>query len=68
MSIYITALIFSLVLLGFIIYFARQSGKTSARLDAIKREIKERERAQTIIDNVRNTPIDSVRDKLQQTK
>lgn len=68
MWIYITALIFGSLLLSGVVFFARQEGKKSARLDALKRELKERERAQTIIDNVRNTSIDSVRDKLQQTK
>lgn len=68
MWIYLIALIFGLSLLGGIVYLARQEGKKSARLEALKRELKERERATSIIDNVRNTPIDSVRDKLQQTK
>lgn len=65
---YLTALIFAFVLLGGIIYYARQEGKKSARLDALKREIKERERAQSILDNVARTNIDRVREKLQQTK
>lgn len=65
---YVTALIFGLSLLVALIYFVRQEAKKSARLDALKREIKERERASNIIDNVRNTSIDRVRDKLQQTK
>lgn len=64
----ITALIFGLFLLWGIIHYARKEISNSARLDALKREIKERQRAQTIIDNVRRTDIDSVRDKLQQTK
>lgn len=65
---YITALIFGLCLFGGIVFFARKEAKSSARLDALKREIKERQRAQTVIDNVRRTDIDSVRNKLQQTK
>lgn len=65
---YITALIFVLCLLGVLIYFIRQEAKKSARLDALKREIKERERAQTILDNVSRTNIDRVREKLQNTK
>ena len=65
---YITALIFGLCLVSLVVFYARKSAKESARLEALKREIKERERAQSIIDNVRATPIDSVRDKLKQTK
>lgn len=68
MWIYLIALILGLSFLGGIVYLARQEGKKSARLEALKNEIRERERAQTIIDNVRNTPIDGVRDKLKQTK
>lgn len=65
---YITALIFGLILLGVLMFLARRDGTKSARLEALKREIKERQRAQTINDNVRRMSIDSVRDKLQQTK
>ena len=65
---YITALIFGLCLLWGMVYYARKEGAHAARLEALKREIKERKRAQTIIDNVRRTDIDSVRNKLQQTK
>lgn len=65
---YITALIFGLILLGVLMFLARRDGTKSARLDALKREIKERQRAQTINDNVRRMSIDSVRNKLQQTK
>ena len=68
MWLYITALVFVFSLLSLLVYFVRQEGSKSARLEALKREIKERERAQSIIDNVRATPIDSVRDKLKQTK
>ena len=68
MWIYITALIFGLCLVGGVILFAWREGKQSARLDALKREIKERQRAQNINDNVRRMSIDSVRNKLQQTK
>lgn len=64
----ITALIFGLCLLWGIVHYARKESSNAARLDALKREIKERQRAQTIIDNVRRTDIDSVRNKLQQTK
>lgn len=65
---YIIALIVFLCLLSGLIYFVRREAKQSARLDAIKREIKERQRAQNIIDNVRRESADSVRNKLQQTK
>ena len=65
---YITALIFGLILLGVLMFLARRDGTKSARLEALKREIKERQRAQTINDNVRRMSIDSVRNKLQQTK
>lgn len=65
---YITALIFGLILLGVLMFLARRDGTKSARLEALKREIKARQRAQTINDNVRRMSIDSVRDKLQQTK
>lgn len=65
---YITALIFLLFLLGILVYFIRLDATKSARLSALKKEIKERNRAQKIVDTVRNTPIDRVRHKLQQTK
>lgn len=68
MWLYLTALIFGLCLLSGVVVFARRDGQQSARLEALKREIKERQRAQNIIDNVRNADISSVRDKLQQTK
>lgn len=65
---YITALMFGLFLLFGIIHYARKESANSARLDALKRELKERERANTIVDNVRRMSIDRVRDKLNQTK
>lgn len=68
MWVYLAALIFGLILLGVLMFLARRDGTKSARLEALKREIKERQRAQTINDNVRRMSIDSVRDKLQQTK
>lgn len=64
----ITALIFGLCLLWGVIHYARKESSNAARLYALKCEIKERQRAQTIIDNVRRTDIDGVRNKLQQTK
>lgn len=65
---YLFALVFGCGLIGLVVYFAKQDGERAERLAALKREIKERENAQTIIDNVRRTSIDSVRNKLQQTK
>jgi hypothetical protein len=65
---YITALIFGFFLVGGIVYYARKEARKSARLNALKREIKERERANKVIDTVRAMPIDRVRDKLKQTK
>lgn len=68
MWLYITALAFLLALVGAVVYWARKSAKDSARLVALKRELKEKERAQTIVSSVRHSSIDSVRDKLKQTK
>lgn len=65
---YITALILALVLLSLVVYYARRNGQQAARLEALKREVKERQRAQTIIDTVNRTDSNRVRDKLQQTK
>lgn len=65
---YLIALILCVSLLGGVIYFARQDARKSARLDALKKEAKEIARAQAIADNVRRESIDSVRDKLKQTK
>ena len=68
MGTYITALLFGLCLVGGVVIFARREGKQAARLEALKREIKEHERASQMVTTVRNIPIDRVRDKLQQTK
>lgn len=65
---YLTALGFFLFFLGVLIFFIHQEATKSARLDALKREIKKRERANKILDSVARTNIDRVRDKLQQTK
>lgn len=65
---YFTALFFGFGFLGILVYFIRQETAKSARLAALKQEIKERERAQSISDNVRNMPIDRVRQQLKQTK
>ena len=68
MGTYITALLFGLGLVWGVVIFARREGKQAARLEALKREIKEHERANQMVTTVRNIPIDRVRDKLQQTK
>ena len=65
---YITALIFGFFLVGGIVYYARKESANTARLNALKREIKERERANKVVDTVRAMPIDRVRDKLKNTK
>ena len=61
---YITALIFGYGLLGGLVYFARREAAKSARLDAIKKEIKERNRAQQIIDNVTAMDARTIRNRL----
>lgn len=68
MWIYIAALILVLFLLSLVVYYARRNGQQAARLEALKREVKERQRAQNIIDTVNRTDSNRVRDKLQQTK
>lgn len=65
---YILALTCGLCLLSAVVLFARRDAKKAEHIKALKREIKERERAQVIMDTVRNRPIDSVRNKLQDTK
>lgn len=61
---YITALIFLLFLLGILVYFIRKEAEKSARLKAIKAEVKERARANEILDNVRNMDERTVRNRL----
>lgn len=65
---HLIALVFGLGLISGIIYYARKEVLSNARLDALKRELKERERATIIIDNVRRMSTNSVRDKLKETK
>ncbi len=55
-------------LLAGMVFYARQDAKRAERLAALKREAEERANAQSITDNVRRMSIDSVRDRLQQTK
>ena len=64
----LAALIFGLCLLLGVVVLARRDVLHSARLAALKKEIQERERANRVVDTVRNTPIDRVREKLKQTK
>lgn len=63
---YITAMIFVVFLIWGIVYYARKESANTARLKALKREIKERERAQAVIDNVRNMDDSDVRNRLRQ--
>lgn len=65
---YITALAFVSFLVWGLVHYARKESANAARLEALKREIKERQRAETIMSSVRQSSIDSVRAKLQQTK
>lgn len=59
-------------LFGATILLARREGSKSAQLENLKLEIKKRAeeqaRAERLTATVRNTPIDGVRDKLQQTE
>ncbi len=61
----IAALIFGLCSLTAVVVFARRDGRQSARLEALKREIKGRERANKIVNAVRNMDDDTVRDRLR---
>lgn len=60
--------IFGCVLLGSLVYWARQDGKKAERLAALKREIKEVQRVQNLTNHVRCDTIERVRGKLQQIK
>lgn len=62
------ATIFGCGLLAGLVFYARKDAQKAEHLAALKREAKERARAQNITDNVRRMSADSVRDKLQQTK
>lgn len=61
----IAALIFGLCSLTAVVVFARRDGRQSALLEALKREIKDRERANKIVTAVRNMDDDTVRDRLR---
>lgn len=60
----IAALIFGLCSLTAVVVFARRDGRQSARLEALKRELKERERANKIVNAVRNMDDNTVRERL----
>lgn len=62
---YITALIFLLFLLGILVYFIRKEAEKSARLKALKREVREKQYAQNLISSVNTMDDNSVRDRLR---
>lgn len=62
---YITALIFLLFLLGILVYFIRKEAEKSARLKALKREVREKQYAQNLISSVNAMDDNSVRDRLR---
>ena len=53
------------VLLAMVVFFARQEGKKSARLAAMKREIREQARVQQIKNDVDRMAISDVRRRLR---
>ena len=61
-------LIVALSLLSLVVSLARANGQNAERIRRLKQEAEENANAQNTIDNVRNTTIDRVREKLQQTK
>lgn len=58
--------------LGVVVWLASKNGSRAAQIEALKAELertsKEQARAQGIIDNVRRTDIERVREKLRQTR
>ena len=54
------------VLVGLAVWLARLSGKQSARLEALKREVKEYDTAQQLKDRVRYMPAGVVRRRLKE--
>ena len=62
---YITALIFLLFLLGILVYFIRKEAEKSARLKALKKEVREKQYAQNLISSVNAMDDNSVRDRLR---
>lgn len=63
---YITALVFGVSLVCGLVYYARKEARKSARLEALKQEVRERQHAQNLIDNVRNMDDATVRDRLRE--
>lgn len=61
---YIVGLTIGLCFLSLLVYFVRQEGKKSERLEALKREAKERAREQEIINNVYSLSADDARRRL----
>ena len=61
----LAALIVGLCLLLGLVAFVYRAGRQSARLEALKREIKDRERASKIVNSVRNMDDDTVRERLR---
>lgn len=60
----LAALIVGLCLLLGVVAFVYRAGRQSARLSALKREIKEREKANKILNAVRNLDDNAVRERL----
>ena len=61
---YLVGLILALCFLSLLVYLARQEGKKSERIEALKREAKERAREQQITSNVYSLSADDARRKL----
>ena len=61
---YLVGLILALCFLSLLVYFARQEGKKSERIEALKREAKERAREQQITSNVYSLTPSEARNKL----
>jgi len=59
-------------LLGLAVWLASKSGSRAAKIEALKAELertaREQARAQGIMDHVRHTDIERVREKLRQTR
>ena len=62
---YITALVFGVSLVCGLVYYARKEARKSARLEALKKEVKERERVQKIQQHVADMPLADVRQRLR---
>ena len=60
--VYIT--IFGLGLVGLVVYWARQEGKKSARLQALKQELRGVAHVQDVQRRIERMPVESVRKRL----